>query len=610
MEMAKKKRRSVVWEFFKWTNYGKSQEVYCDICNYKTKICPVQRSTNRMLTHVRTKHQNELAYIENLMNNIVAKPKELVERISSFCDDRIESLNQVSNINVKENSFDSLFEEFDANFETFDGTQEPFKKQKINPIVIVHDFEGFQNESDLNEKKKSLLIGMKGDERKQEMGSFPGPSEASVGSAGDNPGASDDISIPLSPEQFMSEENEPIASGGGGGASCSGPSPASNPPRPESYKLRHNNHLTLVLESLAGDESFMDVTLTAQGKAIKAHKSVLSAVSPYFRSVLKSNPCQHPIIIMPRDIRFEELNSIISYIYRGEMTVAASDLSSLLKTAEILQVTGLSPSETTSGASGIMSQVHGFPAATRVPNFNTNVSHSFSKRNSQKQNQESIQHQQQDQDLQQQQLQQQQQQQQQQMEQDNVDDDDDETLNEDTNDSQGRIDPLDFLNTNMACVKEEVRSDDEAEKDDDDDGEQNLPANTSYSSPTHNEKESESVSPNIQNQLASGSIQNQLASGSIQNQLSSGSPNPFEDITSKPFNPGESEGTSSDNLQESQQSLTPFGCPYCFEIHRPFEMLQSHLRLKHPTKSSFPCGCGRVLFRMSAFVDHSKKCKF
>lgn len=159
--MAKKKRRSVVWEFFKWTNYGNSQEVYCDICNYKTKICPVQRSTNRMLTHVRTKHQNELAYIENLMNNIVAKPKELVERISSFCDDRIESLNQVSNINVKENSFDSLFEEVDADFGTFDGTQKPFKKQKKNPIVIVHDFEGFQNESDLNETK-NLLIGMKG----------------------------------------------------------------------------------------------------------------------------------------------------------------------------------------------------------------------------------------------------------------------------------------------------------------------------------------------------------------------------------------------------------------------------------------------------------------
>lgn len=138
------------------------------------------------------------------------------------------------------------------------------------------------------------------------------------------------------------------------------------------------------------------------------------------------------------------------------MTVAASDLSSLLKTAEILQVTGLSPSETSSGAGGIMSQMHGFPATTRIPNFNTSVSQSYSKRHSQKQNQEAIlQQQQQEQDQQQQQLQHQQQQQpQQQMEQDNADDDDDEAMNEDTNDSQGRLDPLDFLNTNMACVKE------------------------------------------------------------------------------------------------------------------------------------------------------------
>lgn len=41
---------------------------------------------------------------------------------------------------------------------------------------------------------------------------------------------------------------------------------------PESYQLRHNNHLTIVLEALARDEAFMDVTLTAQGRSLKAHK--------------------------------------------------------------------------------------------------------------------------------------------------------------------------------------------------------------------------------------------------------------------------------------------------------------------------------------------------
>jgi len=36
--------------------------------------------------------------------------------------------------------------------------------------------------------------------------------------------------------------------------------------------LKHNNHLSLVLNQLAEDEAFMDVTLTAQGRNIKAHK--------------------------------------------------------------------------------------------------------------------------------------------------------------------------------------------------------------------------------------------------------------------------------------------------------------------------------------------------
>ncbi|XP_018006612.1 protein bric-a-brac 1 isoform X4 [Hyalella azteca] len=123
------------------------------------------------------------------------------------------------------------------------------------------------------------------------------------------------------------------------------PPSVTSPNKPESYQLRHNNHLSLVLNQLAEDEAFMDVTLTAEGRSVKAHKSVLSAVSPYFSAVLRANPCQHPIIIMPRDVRYAELSNIIMYIYKGEMTVSAEDLPSLLKTAELLRITGLSPGE-------------------------------------------------------------------------------------------------------------------------------------------------------------------------------------------------------------------------------------------------------------------------
>lgn len=40
-----------------------------------------------------------------------------------------------------------------------------------------------------------------------------------------------------------------------------------------------------------------------------------------------------------------EYKIVMTFFYRGEMTVAAEDLTSLLKTAEILQVSGLAPSD-------------------------------------------------------------------------------------------------------------------------------------------------------------------------------------------------------------------------------------------------------------------------
>lgn len=37
---------------------------------------------------------------------------------------------------------------------------------------------------------------------------------------------------------------------------------------------------------------------------------VLSACSPYFRKLLKANPCEHPIVIL-RDIRSEDVENLL-----------------------------------------------------------------------------------------------------------------------------------------------------------------------------------------------------------------------------------------------------------------------------------------------------------
>lgn len=58
----------------------------------------------------------------------------------------------------------------------------------------------------------------------------------------------------------------------------------------QQFCLRWNNfhtNITSAFESLRDDEDFVDITLACEGRQIKAHKMVLSACSPYFRSLLK-----------------------------------------------------------------------------------------------------------------------------------------------------------------------------------------------------------------------------------------------------------------------------------------------------------------------------------
>nr|CAD7198736.1 unnamed protein product [Timema douglasi] len=93
-------------------------------------------------------------------------------------------------------------------------------------------------------------------------------------------------------------------------------------------------------EALRDEEDFVDVTLACDGQRLKAHKVVLSACSPYFKELFKSNPCKHPILFL-RDVEFSHLQSLVEFMYAGEVNVAQAQLSSFLHTAESLQIRGL-----------------------------------------------------------------------------------------------------------------------------------------------------------------------------------------------------------------------------------------------------------------------------
>ncbi|XP_059611604.1 sex determination protein fruitless isoform X1 [Phlebotomus argentipes] len=112
----------------------------------------------------------------------------------------------------------------------------------------------------------------------------------------------------------------------------------------QQFCLRWNNHptnLTGVLTSLLQREALCDVTLACDGgEIVKAHQTILSACSPYFESIFLQNSHPHPIIYL-KDVRYSEMRSLLDFMYKGEVNVGQRSLPTFLKTAESLQVRGL-----------------------------------------------------------------------------------------------------------------------------------------------------------------------------------------------------------------------------------------------------------------------------
>jgi len=113
----------------------------------------------------------------------------------------------------------------------------------------------------------------------------------------------------------------------------------------QEFCLKWNNHRTTiisVMDTLLEEESLVDVTLSADGQFIRAHRVILSACSPYFRQLFKSSFLndKHPVIIM-KDVDFDNLKSLVEYMYKGEANVPQQMLPSFIQTAESLQIRGL-----------------------------------------------------------------------------------------------------------------------------------------------------------------------------------------------------------------------------------------------------------------------------
>ncbi|KAK4883648.1 hypothetical protein RN001_006967 [Aquatica leii] len=105
-----------------------------------------------------------------------------------------------------------------------------------------------------------------------------------------------------------------------------------------------NNNLRTGFHALLKDEDLVDVTLAAEGQYLKAHKAVLSICSPYLKELFRANPGDHPIVILP-DVNYSALQSLLEFMYQGEVSVSQDEIPAFMKVAETLKVKGLTEND-------------------------------------------------------------------------------------------------------------------------------------------------------------------------------------------------------------------------------------------------------------------------
>jgi len=111
----------------------------------------------------------------------------------------------------------------------------------------------------------------------------------------------------------------------------------------EKFCLRWNDfesNISTAFRERVMTRTFFDVTLACEDEQMQAHKVILSACSPFFRNILHRNSHQHPLLYL-KGVKFTDLQSVLNFMYHGEVNVAQEELNSFLAVAEDLRVKGL-----------------------------------------------------------------------------------------------------------------------------------------------------------------------------------------------------------------------------------------------------------------------------
>jgi len=115
----------------------------------------------------------------------------------------------------------------------------------------------------------------------------------------------------------------------------------------EKFCLRWNDfesNISGAFRELRDDKDFFDVTIACEDEQLQAHKVILSACSPFFRNILRRNQHQHPLLYL-KGVKYTDLQSVLNFMYHGEVNVAQEELNSFLAVAEDLRVKGLTQNQ-------------------------------------------------------------------------------------------------------------------------------------------------------------------------------------------------------------------------------------------------------------------------
>eukprot|EP00091_Calanus_sinicus_P014686 TRINITY_DN32317_c0_g1_i1.p1 TRINITY_DN32317_c0_g1~~TRINITY_DN32317_c0_g1_i1.p1 ORF type:complete len:167 (-),score=50.51 TRINITY_DN32317_c0_g1_i1:105-581(-) len=102
------------------------------------------------------------------------------------------------------------------------------------------------------------------------------------------------------------------------------------------FELQWNDFgdsLSSSFKELRDEGELFDVTLACDDDQLEAHKTMLSASSTFFKSVIKRNPHAHPLLYL-KGVKMEDLRSILDFMYAGKTKVAQEYVERFLALGE------------------------------------------------------------------------------------------------------------------------------------------------------------------------------------------------------------------------------------------------------------------------------------